>query len=410
VNARRLALNSSLLLGSSVAAILLVEIALRLVAPPTDAGDTTLLTEYDSLLGWSKIPGASQVIRTTEFEIEETINSLGLRGPEYPYEKPDGTVRVLLLGDSFLEGYTVSLDSLVSTLLEKRLNQASPARYEVINGGTAGYSTDQEVLFSESEGRRYAPDVTVLMFYVNDVWFNAQSRYWRGNKPRFRLVDSTLALTNVPVPPPDSSEFAFAVQGGAGIVGVLRRTEAWLARHSALYQLARKALTNSILGYRLTVKLGLAEIPGEFRAWYGDPQPGSQIAEAWDVTDALLARLAMATREAGSRFVVFYVPSRPVVDPEDWRKTARKYDMPLSEWDPTNDGVRLSAACQRQALDCIVAPSAFRHAADTLAAAGRALYFERDAHWTSDGHALAARLLAEHLLAGMPDTADTRAP
>ena len=37
------------------------------------------------------------------------------------------------------------------------------ARVEVINGGTAAYSTDQEYLFYRDEGRRYAPDVVVAL-------------------------------------------------------------------------------------------------------------------------------------------------------------------------------------------------------------------------------------------------------
>jgi hypothetical protein len=58
----------------------------------------------------------------------------------------------------------------------------------------------------QTEGRRAHPDLTVLMFHDNDVWFNGQARcgpWSRGYKPFFRLESKALRSTNVPVPPPD---------------------------------------------------------------------------------------------------------------------------------------------------------------------------------------------------------------
>ena len=98
-----------------------------------------------------------------EYTVEVAINSHGLRDPERGYETPAGTARILALGDSFVEGYSVSLPETATQVLESALGRAGcPA--EVINGGTAGYSTDQELLFYETEGHRYKPRVVVLFF------------------------------------------------------------------------------------------------------------------------------------------------------------------------------------------------------------------------------------------------------
>ena len=47
-----------------------------------------------------------------------------------------------------------------------------------MNGGTAGYSTDQEMLFYETEGHRYQPRVVVLFFYYNDVVYNDRQEFF----------------------------------------------------------------------------------------------------------------------------------------------------------------------------------------------------------------------------------------
>ena len=49
----------------------------------------------------------------------------------------------------------------VTARLEADLG-ARGCQAEVINGGTVGYSTDQEYLFFRDEGRKYAPDVVIL--------------------------------------------------------------------------------------------------------------------------------------------------------------------------------------------------------------------------------------------------------
>ena len=161
-----------LLLGfSSLFALLVAELAVRLVFPPlTVAGPSPqLLCEHDPLLGWRKRPGASGWMTHPEYRIFEKINAHGLRGPLVEYKK-GAAKRVLILGDSFIEGYTSSEEELVTTMLSNQLNEAG--NFEVINGGTGGYSTDQEYLFFKEQGIRYQPDVTVLAYFGNDLMAN----------------------------------------------------------------------------------------------------------------------------------------------------------------------------------------------------------------------------------------------
>ena len=383
--------------GALLLTLLAAEGGARFVEGRAAAYQVSYLTAYDPLLGWSKIPNGSVENVTREFHVVERINSKGLRGPEVPYRKPADSLRVLLLGDSFLEGYGVNEEDLLSSEVRRRLSENTDATVEVVNAGTVGYATDQELLFYELEGRKYNPDFTVLLFYVNDVWFNSKTRYWRGQKPRFRLRDGKLELTTSPVPEPDPDEFAFEVQGGRGLTRFVRRSDAWLGTRSSLYRLARSAAVNNAFVRGQLIESGLAEVPGEWMPWRKETT--AELEDAWELTEALLVRLRDEVEADGSKFAVFYVPSRPAVYAEDWHKTRRAYAMDEGEWDPAQDSLSLAAICERRKIPCVIALNEFRAAAGESEAPRQSLYFQDNAHWTPRGHQLAGRLIADYVLA-----------
>ena len=220
--------------------------------PPS--GHSQLFVEYDPLLGWKKIPNVSGLRITPEYSITESINSKGIRGPEYPYEKPNNEYRILILGDSFAEGYMVEFHELFSEVLKANLNTVDNLQLdvEVINSGTGGYSTDQELLWFYSEGKKYNPDLTVLMFYDNDVWFNNQHKYWRGEKPQFVIYDNQFVqLTNVPVPrQKDTPETEFSLGD-------------WLKNDVQLYRFLEARIENTPSLQELGIGLGVLEAPSQ---------------------------------------------------------------------------------------------------------------------------------------------------
>src|SRR5213594_2748051 len=164
-------LNVLLALVVSLAlAALVLEGGLRLLG----MGPQPTINRFDKDLGWVKAPGARAERRTREFEVHFEINSLGLRQDEMAGPtKPPGTYRVLLLGDSFVLGYTVERADLFVDLLA-RWWQAEGRKVDVINGGTEGYSTDQEVLWLDKHGRHFQTDLVLLFPYENDLYWNAK--------------------------------------------------------------------------------------------------------------------------------------------------------------------------------------------------------------------------------------------
>jgi lysophospholipase L1-like esterase len=120
----------------------------------------------DEDLGWRLRPNTVDEWKG----ITVRINGKGLRGPELAYEKPAGKTRILYLGDSVtfgfgLQDYAQSFPYAVEPMLEKVFG----TDVETINAGVGGYSPWQELVYLRKEGIRYAPDLVVVGFVLNDV-------------------------------------------------------------------------------------------------------------------------------------------------------------------------------------------------------------------------------------------------
>jgi hypothetical protein len=61
--------------------------------------------------------------------------------------------------------------------------QAEGRKVDVINAGTEGYSTDQEVLWFSCTAASSSPTLVVLCPYENDLYWNAKTDYDRYPKP-----------------------------------------------------------------------------------------------------------------------------------------------------------------------------------------------------------------------------------
>jgi len=104
-----------------------------------------------------------------------STNNKGFRNHnDFDYAKPEGTLRIMSLGDSQTQGYEVRQDYTYSAAIEGYLTKKG-YDVEVINTGVAGFGTAEELLFLENEGIKYSPDVIVLGIFHNDFLDNIKS-------------------------------------------------------------------------------------------------------------------------------------------------------------------------------------------------------------------------------------------
>jgi hypothetical protein len=389
----------ALLLASAMLAFLLAEGAARCLASAgsgKEAAEGQRYTAHDPLLGWSKIPGARVTYHRREYQVELAVNSHGLRDPERGHEPPRGTLRVLALGDSFLEGYTVPLEQTVTQVMEADLVR-SGCRAEVINGGTLAYSTDQEYLFYTSEGRRYRPRLVLLFFYYNDILFNDRAAYFGRPKPVFDLGDGGLELRRQTVSA-RAAQRAAAAQAADEAAGQAEQEESAPAGRSVLLDWVRRRLEYGAPRlYDGLARLGVypphvRRVPRPELRVYRHPLP-DELERAWRTTGALLLALRREVEADGARLAVAYVPSRMEVHDDAWAATLRTYTRE-GAWARDAVVARLRALGRDGGYAVVDLTPALR-AADR-GWRGRP-YFETDGHWTALGHRVAAQSLAQAL-------------
>jgi len=338
--------------------------------------------QADPLLGSIHVPGRSGwwTQEDREFVVPVEINSQGWRDVERPVAKPPGTMRVLLLGDSFTEGLQVPLEEIYARRLEDRLREALAAPVEVINTGISGFGTAGELLLLQSRGAEYRPDVVLLALYPgNDVMNNSPEledtlvpQYGADGRPE-RIVSAK----------PE------------------RQARSWLGRLLARSQAYRYVRRRVVTGHpALASRLGLggggkpvapAAIPESYFVYA--PDQGAWAA-AWAHTERLLEQLDRTARDMGARLAVAVVAGRDEVYPEWWAEVLETYpEMKARQWDVDAPRRRIAALCREKGIPVLELAPVMREQRQA-----EPLHFHRDGHWTAAGHRVAADAMANFLV------------
>src|SRR4029078_3437886 len=135
--------NLCILLGSTLLGLGLVDVYLHM-----NGFSYPSLYVVDETTGHVLRPGAEGWFRE-EGEAFIRINTDGWRDRPHSKQKPAGTMRIAILGDSYAEALQVPQESKFWSVLERELNACKAfgdVGIEVINFGVSGYGTAQELL------------------------------------------------------------------------------------------------------------------------------------------------------------------------------------------------------------------------------------------------------------------------
>lgn len=277
---RRLPALLSVAAASLVVTLLVAELAVRMALPQDLAffdGSAIKRLSARPGLRYELIPGGYS---PDYIGVPVAVNRLGLRDREIAVPKPEGTVRILGVGDSVTFGYGVRLEETFLKVLEDRLNaKAGAVRYEVVNAGVEECGFDGYYHILRARAPTLEPDLVLVGIVLNDI-----QRYGDLERPP-RLAGATLEP------------------------GVARQLHGALLRRSQLY-LAAVHGARSLL-YRLHV-LDVSDL-------YGSPlravQPAGQpLARAWESSLDVLERLVALARAQGVPIVLAVFPVEVQLD------------------------------------------------------------------------------------------------
>jgi lysophospholipase L1-like esterase len=298
---KRWAIKQLKVLGVLVVLLLVAELGLRLVGYSMPSLYTT-----DRDLGFSLRAGAEGWWRR-EGEAYIKINSDGLRDREHNREKPPGTLRIAVLGDSWAEALQVPVEKTFWDVMGRKLSECESLpqgkQIEVINFGVSGYGTAQELITLRRKVWAYSPDIVLLAFNGgNDVKDNSRALKKEEMTPYFIYRDGALSLDSSFLNArgfysPDSflyqlskraRDYSRLAQFVLDLPNVIRANEAARARQGVA-----------------TAKGGAAEQSeaGLDMAAYSPPaDPVWQ--EAWAVTEELISLMHDEVLKSGAKFLV----------------------------------------------------------------------------------------------------------
>lgn len=354
-----LLLNVLLVAFSLGVSLVLMEGAVRLVAPQLTYRFPRDLFVPDPAVSYRLRPGFEGTTHTPEYRTDMRITGQGLRDEREYGPKPADVTRVLAIGDSFTMGVGVDSARTLVKQVQSLLNaDGRTRRVEILNGGVAGYSTNQEATFLETYGLAFQPDLVVLGFFIgNDIGENA-------GEP-LAVHDGYLGN-------------AHETQTGLLPVSVRR----FLGLHSQLYHLLWP-IQRRLLGNGREEERREAIERGE--PYGGDPKTHDK---TWGPTFAALERIATISREHHVPVVVVLIPESMQSVPVEWSAFVDSTGNPATAYQPEAPNKLLAKFCADHGLLVHDLLPAFRSNS-----AASMLYFRLDHHWTEAGNELAAASL-----------------
>ncbi|MGH9968960.1 MAG: SGNH/GDSL hydrolase family protein [Pyrinomonadaceae bacterium] len=332
------------------------------------------------------------------------INNQGFRDREHTIEKPPGSLRIAILGDSFAEAFQVPLEKAFWSVMERKLQecpQAKKRKVEILNFGISTFSTARELILLQKRVWQYSPDVIVLLVTTgNDIRDNSPTLnkyaglplpYFVFREGKLTLDDSLLAARN--------RSFAFRLrqsfvgksfswlQNNVRLVGLIYTfREAY--QSSRTFDLQQQQAGNKVLGIE----------PGLDNEVFRDLVSGDW-NDAWRVTEGLILEMRDEVQAKRAKFLVVTGSMGIQVYPD--AEARQEYMERMGIRSLFSPDYRIKSLGEREGFRVLnLAPllqdyasrqRAFLHGAGNPKGLG---------HWNELGHQLAGELIAQEVCTG----------
>jgi hypothetical protein len=343
-------------------AIAITEIGLRLL-PHLPVNAMGMVMTRDPILDHALRPHSFGRMKSREYNVTYRINSFGLRDnePEMDHRRKGA---IVLLGDSFMEGYGVARGEIAADHLRQR-------GISVVNAGVKSYSPLLHYLWLRHRGLALQSD-TILLFFdqsdpTNDEFYGRRLDRDDAGLPA-RIRPRRIALLEPP-----------------------ERLDAMLAPRSALYAylvhlgLKHFPREKEDIGYAGAADALDALFPGR------DAIPDAAYLPRWRHSFEYLGLIRDLCRERGIAFAIVIYPYGHQVSPDAWPhgRVAHHFPPGVSSDRPRRVVEDWAVA---EGIPVFSLWDAFRNHP-----APGTLFFPHDGHWTPAGHALVAEEIAGFL-------------
>lgn len=345
-----------------------------------DHGLKSLVT-FDQTLETRYIPNVSIKITSPwkEYDVTYRTNQLGLRGSDFPQKQP-GELRILAVGNSFVEGWGVEENQTFTSVAGNVLRASSektghPRPIRIVNGGISGYGAAQAYLNSRELWSAVSPDV-VLMAYIGTM-VSADAKYLKSAGRDRNGIAQGLSADAV-------------LQGGTGEAAESQtRLMPWVetaSRWSALIRLVRNRFANEAEINRIKIGDPASDLLAVYR-------PDSDAQQLLQPTLQHVSALAELARKKDARFILLYLPMPFQLSDAAWDQGRKAYRLAGKGNDREIAAVK--SFCSAQHLDCLFPDELLREA---IAAKGaRDIYYSYDFHLTVEGNRILGSWLGDQV-------------
>jgi len=357
-----------LALGGICFALLCGEVAARIILPLLpDPPDTPFIRDSDCMYRLQP----SEPGRYPE-DHDDHVNDLGFRDRNHPPFKPEGRLRVIGLGDSFVYG-AVSVRDNFLRVTERTWNDAVGKQMDIMLMGVPGWSTENQLGYLESEGLDLNPDLVLVNFFVeNDV---------TGIPVRTRIIRGNAYPTTSPLP----------------VRNLLRKSQLFVMFESLFWRGMMKKNRNEgavdptpedTPVSDTYLKMVERNLPVYLR------EPDRRTAKLWDQPIGYLEEIDPVCAAAGVPWLLVLNPGEIQVDPDVRTQALKGLEANPDDYDfesPQRRLLRWSGESHNTVLD-LLPPLRREHLAQ-----GR-LYVPNDTHWNERGNTVAGETIYFSLL------------